>query len=91
MSDEKDNQDDGKVVDFFLASLNQMVKQATKQTSKTSNTAGNRSTMTRQQKIDEALRSHGSMGGAAEKRRTSKKKKDPTSKRDKERSESEEE
>ena len=90
MSDEKDDKDDGKVVDFFLASLNQMVKKATQQHSKPTSTPSNRSTMTRQQKIDEALRSHGSLGGASDKRSSEKKKKEHTKKKDREGNESEE-
>ncbi|CAB5220586.1 hypothetical protein UFOVP244_9 [uncultured Caudovirales phage] len=74
MSDDekkKDQQDDN-VVDFFTASLNKMIKNASKQMKNTPAAADSKARMTRQEKIDYALRSHGSMGGASDLRKAKK-------------------
>lgn len=75
MSDDenkKDQQDDN-VVDFFNASLNKMIKNASKQMkTPPPPPADSKARMTRQEKIDYALRSHGSMGGASDLRKSKK-------------------
>lgn len=70
--EKKKDQQDENVVDFFTASLNKMIKNASKQMKNTPATADSKARMTRQEKIDYALRSHGSMGGASDLRKSKK-------------------